>query len=162
MSTQVPLLNKAFFLLNSFYKLLPCDEFNGPTLKPQTNSHPLGIKPVQPAGECRHRLQPWGLVQESSRHHQIHITPSSWSLSLTFFLMTKETSTDLPCLLHCDKSAVESGVTKIYFWFKSWQLSETQNESLLKGRKIDAKAQGLPWWASGWESTCQCRGHIDR
>ena len=18
---------------------------------------------------------------------------------------------------------------------------------------------GLPWWCSGWESTCQCRGH---
>ena len=20
--------------------------------------------------------------------------------------------------------------------------------------------QGLPWWLSGWESTCQCRGHV--
>ena len=21
------------------------------------------------------------------------------------------------------------------------------------------KEAGLPWWHSGWESTCQCRGH---
>ena len=32
----------------------------------------------------------------------VHITSSSWSLSLNFFLMTKEMSTDLPWLLHWD------------------------------------------------------------
>ena len=25
--------------------------------------------------------------------------------------------------------------------------------------KYKSKNQGLPWWRSGWESACQCRGH---
>ena len=24
---------------------------------------------------------------------------------------------------------------------------------------IKTRKQGRPWWCSGWESTCQCRGH---
>ena len=24
---------------------------------------------------------------------------------------------------------------------------------------ISEKRRGLPWWRSGWESACQCRGH---
>ena len=31
-------------------------------------------------------------------------------------------------------------------------LQLSQNNSLIKKR-------GLPWWRSGWESACQCRGH---
>ena len=30
-----------------------------------------------------------------------------------------------------------------------------KQESLLELKRII----GLPWWRSGWESTCQCRGH---
>ena len=38
------------------------------------------------------------------------------------------------------------------------KLLELINESgKVAGYKI--KAQGLPWWRSGWESACQCRGH---
>ena len=25
--------------------------------------------------------------------------------------------------------------------------------------EIKRKLEGLPWWCSGWESACQCRGH---
>ena len=25
--------------------------------------------------------------------------------------------------------------------------------------KIKKMQEGLPWWRSGWESACQCRGH---
>ena len=25
--------------------------------------------------------------------------------------------------------------------------------------EIKRKLEGLPWWRSGWESACQCRGH---
>ena len=25
--------------------------------------------------------------------------------------------------------------------------------------KLKMKNRGLPWWRSGWESACQCRGH---
>ena len=35
---------------------------------------------------------------------------------------------------------------------KLWGLS-TGITALIKG------TQGPPWWSSGWESTCQCRGH---
>ena len=29
----------------------------------------------------------------------------------------------------------------------------------LRQREIKELAHGLPWWRSGWESACQCRGH---
>ena len=25
--------------------------------------------------------------------------------------------------------------------------------------KLNSISSGLPWWCSGWESACQCRGH---
>ena len=33
-------------------------------------------------------------------------------------------------------------------------VSPVDSDVLLRSRP-----QGLPWWRSGWESTCQCRGH---
>ena len=33
-----------------------------------------------------------------------------------------------------------------------------QNQSL-SFPPIKRRKQGLPWWRSGWESACQCRGH---
>ena len=32
-------------------------------------------------------------------------------------------------------------------------------ECTIYGLTIQLKGMGLPWWCSGWESACQCRGH---
>ena len=37
-------------------------------------------------------------------------------------------------------------------------LNELQIKLTWKG-DIKDKQVGLPWWRSGWESACQCRGH---
>ena len=29
----------------------------------------------------------------------------------------------------------------------------------MKNVRVENKVPGLPWWRSGWESACQCRGH---
>ena len=37
---------------------------------------------------------------------------------------------------------------------------QTQTQSIsFKAEKREKKHRGLPWWRSGWESACQCRGH---
>ena len=35
------------------------------------------------------------------------------------------------------------------------------NEKVLEMRKklVKKRIKGFPWWRSGWESACQCRGH---
>ena len=40
-------------------------------------------------------------------------------------------------------------------WIKKmWHIYTTEYYSAIKRNEI-----GLPWWRSGWESACQCRGH---
>ena len=42
--------------------------------------------------------------------------------------------------------------------FCSSKLSEESGKGPL-GIHIKKLSQGLPWWSSGWESVCRCRGH---
>ena len=42
------------------------------------------------------------------------------------------------------------------FWNSKSSPQSNQNESLSLWLK---SGYGLPWWRSGWESACQCRGH---
>ena len=48
--------------------------------------------------------------------------------------------------------------------FRRISVYTTKNRAFLFSEskvKVNAwkKSLGLPWWRSGWESTCQCRGH---
>ena len=60
-------------------------------------------------------------------------------------------------------------LTCIYRYESSWRMiifeqweREEQRPLLLMLYKVLSKyvkTIGLPWWRSGWESACQCRGH---
>ena len=40
------------------------------------------------------------------------------------------------------------------------QVSITRRRTMARGSNGEIKhGEGLPWWHSGWESACQCRGH---
>ena len=39
---------------------------------------------------------------------------------------------------------------------KDWVACLTKKK---REREIKSISWGLPWWHSGWESACQCRGH---
>ena len=51
--------------------------------------------------------------------------------------------------------------------FQTHQLDNSKDQKKKKKKKVTYKSifihiktgKGLPWWRSGWESTCQCRGH---
>ena len=42
---------------------------------------------------------------------------------------------------------------------KSFVLLNKFGEEKVKCQKYKNKSSGLPWWRSGWESACRCRGH---
>ena len=47
-------------------------------------------------------------------------------------------------------------------WCQKWHSSYSDGASTVQSGTIWAlknKSPGLPWWRSGWESACQCRGH---
>ena len=46
------------------------------------------------------------------------------------------------------------GLMGMFFLFNLSPSSKIWNTSRFKNG-----FPGLPWWSSGWESTCQCRGH---
>ena len=53
---------------------------------------------------------------------------------------------------------------KMKGWKKIFHLNGNQKKTgaaIHVSQKIDFKIKtvGLPWWCSGWESACQCRGH---
>ena len=54
---------------------------------------------------------------------------------------------------------------KVRGWKKIFYANGNQKKAgvaILISDKIDFKIKtviGLPWWRSGWESTCRCRGH---
>ena len=41
------------------------------------------------------------------------------------------------------------------------QREKLSKDIISAGVKLQSKKHrfGLPWWRSGWESACQCRGH---
>ena len=38
-------------------------------------------------------------------------------------------------------------------------LGETEKALQRGSLSIKNEQEGLPWWCSGWESACRCRGH---
>ena len=42
---------------------------------------------------------------------------------------------------------------------ETWMDLETVIQSEVSEREKQILYIGLPWWCSGWESACQCRGH---
>ena len=46
-------------------------------------------------------------------------------------------------------------------WIKEYIKRETKKclETKKEWNHSITKLMGLPWWHSGWESACQCRGH---
>ena len=40
-----------------------------------------------------------------------------------------------------------------------WGAHEQYLGNILNSLRFKTKIMGLPWWHSGWESACQCRGH---
>ena len=54
--------------------------------------------------------------------------------------------------------AQKTGKYHLKFWQKKKQKLSTKN-SLSSKTILQKWRWGLPWWCSGWESACQCRGH---
>ena len=77
---------------------------------------------------------------------------------LPFYLGTKTNKASAVCQAQKDKNIFVD-------WFK--EEARAQKPQIIKsvawwGRKWQAlrlAKWGLPWWCSGWESACQCRGH---
>ena len=70
---------------------------------------------------------------------------------------------------HCKPTVFsKSFITFFFFWFSLYML-HVQLIFMTSGTVISIyggntkfhflKMQGLPWWRSGWESACECRGH---
>ena len=75
-----------------------------------------------------------------------------WTLQMQKLCSSSSWPTVLTCLPLMQaliKSMVNQTILRIRFLLSS--------SSKRKNQKI--QGQGLPWWCSGWESACQCRGH---
>ena len=81
------------------------------------------------------------------------------SLSTVFLFFPEKTSmTTLPTtwLLPGDLGGLPSDMEKTEEDIGNCPLSLTCGSFKKKKKKNN---QGLPWWRSGWQSACQCRGH---
>ena len=44
----------------------------------------------------------------------------------------------------------------LILWLRVWVSKDSLDRTFENKRETE---EGLPWWRSGWESACQCRGH---
>ena len=63
-----------------------------------------------------------------------------------------------------DDGVMDSVILLFYYFYIIFQIFCNKYVRLLLLKRSKAEdllkiALGLPWWRSGWESTCQCRGH---
>ena len=63
----------------------------------------------------------------------------------------------LETLFSMDINGLRSIYNRLY---RELSILEKQNALHLNGNSpVKTRPAGLPWWRSGWESACQCRGH---